>query len=90
MSSKVTHIIDGDTFEVSPAWEWNDQKGTIVRPVGYDTPEWGQPRYQEAKDKLAALILNKEIELKNAIKLTYNRLLCDVYYRNKNLVEYFV
>ena len=87
---KVTKIIDGDTFEIFPHWEWDGQKGNVVRPVGYDTPERGESGYQEAKDKLTALILNKEIELKNPIKLTYERLLCDVYYQNKNLAEYFI
>lgn len=36
---RVTSIIDGDTFEVSPEWKWNDETGTRVRPAGYDVPE---------------------------------------------------
>jgi len=89
MLYKVTKIVDGDTFEVSPNWEWEGQEGSVVRPRGYDTPERGQPGYEAAKEKLAGLILNKEVELKNPIKLTYYRLLCDVFYRGKNLAEYF-
>jgi len=88
MSFKVIKIIDGDTFEVSPKWKWNNQEGNIVRANGYDTPEEGQPGYQAAKDKLTRLILGKEVELKNPIKITYGRLLCDVYYQGKNLVDY--
>ena len=89
MSFKVIKVIDGDTFEVSPKWEWNNQEGNIVRANGYDAPEQGQPGYQAAKDKLTSLILGKEVELKNPIKITYGRLLCDVYYQGKNLAEYF-
>lgn len=89
MSFKVTKVIDGDTFEVSPNWEWNEEKGNVVRPTGYDTPEKGEPGYQEAKEKLTKLILGKEVELKNAIKITEGRLLCDVYYKGKNLADFF-
>jgi len=89
MSFNVIEVIDGDTFEVSPKWEWNNQEGNIVRANGYDAPEQGQPGYQAAKDELTSLILGKEVELKNLIKITYDRLLCDVYYQGKNLAEYF-
>lgn len=89
MSFKVTKVIDGDTFEVSPDWEWNNESGSGVRPNGYDTPEKDEQGYQAAKDKLSDLILNKEVELVKKIKLTYGRLLCDVEYNGKNLADYF-
>lgn len=89
MKHKVTRIIDGDTFEVLPNWEFEGQTGNVVRPLGYNTPEWGELGYQEAKDKLTGLILGKEVELENPIKLTYRRLLCDVYYQGRNLAGYF-
>lgn len=90
MSFKVTKIIDGDTFEVSPNWKWDGQEGNVVRPRGYDAPELGHLGYQVAKDRLVNLILNKEVELKNPVKLTYDRLLCDVYYQGRKLAEYFL
>lgn len=89
MSFKVTRVIDGDTFEVSPRWNWNNQTGDTVRANGYDAPERGQPGYQEAKEKLERLILNKSVELKNPIKITYGRLLCDVYIGGRNLADFF-
>lgn len=89
MNSKVIEVIDGDTFKVSPEWKWSDHSGSVVRAIGYDTPEEGQPGYQEAKDKLASLIFDKEVELKNPIRITYSRLLCDVYCNEKNLADYF-
>jgi len=89
MSFKVAKVIDGDTFEVSPNWKWNEQEGDVVRPEGYNTPEEGKPDYQAAKNKLTKLILGEEVELKKPIKITYGRLLCDVYYKGKNLAEYF-
>ena len=89
MSFKVTKVIDGDTFEVSPNWKWNNETGSVVRANGYNTPEVGKPGYQAAKDKLTDLILNKQVDLQEAIKLTYGRLLCDVEYDGMNLADYF-
>lgn len=37
----VTRNIDGDTFDVTPQWQWNCQTGSRVRPTGYDAPEMG-------------------------------------------------
>ena len=90
MTHTVTKIIDGDTFEVYPDWTWNGHEGSVVRPRGYDAPERYEAGYQAAKDKLSNLILDKEVELKNLVGLTYERLLCDVYYEGKSLAEYFV
>jgi len=89
MSFKVKIVIDGDTFTVTPNWKWDEQTGDTVRANGYNTPEQGQPGYEEAKSKLKNLIEGKDVELKNAIKITYGRLLCDVYYNEKNLKDYF-
>lgn len=89
MAWKVTEIIDGDTFKVSPNWKWQGESGDTVRANGYNAPEEGQPGYQEAKDKLRKLILSKEVELKNVIKVTFGRLLCDVYIGGKNLANFF-
>jgi len=89
MYFKVVEIIDGDTFKVSPKWKWNNQPGNIIRPNGYDTPEKGEPGYQEATQRLRDLIFQKQVELKNAIRITYGRLLCDVYVNGKNLADCF-
>lgn len=89
MVFEVTEVIDGDTFKVSPNWKWDDKEGDTVRPNGYNTPEQGQPGYQAAKEKLEGLILGKNVELKNAIKITYGRLLCDGYIDGKNIASFF-
>lgn len=89
MAFKVIEIIDGDTFKVSPNWKWNNETGDTIRPNGYNTPEKGEAGFEQAKQKLSRLINGKEVELKNAITLTYGRLLCDVYIDGKNLKDYF-
>ena len=90
METNVIEVIDGDTFRVSPRWKWNDKTGDKVRPTGYNTPEEGEEGYEEAKEKLRNLIEGETVELKNAVKVSYDRLLCDVYYNGKNLADYFL
>ncbi len=51
----VTKVIDGDTFVI--------EGGYSVRILSIDTDERGYPCYQEAKDKLEELILNKKVKL---------------------------
>lgn len=89
MSHKVTEIIDGDTFAVSPDWEWNGESGNIVRPVGYNTPEKDDSGYEYAKRNLKLLICGEEVELTNPVGISYGRLLCTVIFKGKNLADYF-
>jgi endonuclease YncB( thermonuclease family) len=85
----VTSVIDHDTFEVFPLWKWNCQTGSRVRFVSYDVPEAHICNSQAAKEKLSRLIFGKQVELWTAHKIDRNRLVCDVYFRNKKLADYF-
>ena len=87
-SHKVIEVIDGDTFVVSPNWTWNQLQGNRVRPTGYNAPEKGTYRYFAVKTKLENIILGKTVKIK-PIKMSYDRLLCDVYINGYNLAEYF-
>lgn len=51
----VSRIVDGDTLELG--------NGETVRLVGIDTPEVGQCGYQAASDRLAALVLGRQVRL---------------------------
>jgi endonuclease YncB( thermonuclease family) len=85
----VISVIDGDTFDVSPRWQWNSQTGTRIRPAGYDAPELGTYGGQAAKDKLSRLIYTQQVDLQTAHKVDRGRLVCEVFFRNKNLADYF-
>lgn len=88
----VTEVVDGDTFKVKPDWEWGEKKGDTVRPTGYNTPEKGEPGYEQAKQKLKDLILGKkvDVDIENAKTVDeWGRLVVDVYYNGKNLADYF-
>jgi len=85
----VVTIIDGDTFDVSPQWRWNDQDGSRVRPTGYNAPELQSYGGQAAKEKLTRLILGENVDLRSAHRIDRGRLVCDVYFKGNNLAEYF-
>jgi len=86
---RVNSVIDGDTFDVTPQWNWNGQAGTRVRPTGFNAPELHAHGGQAAKDKLSRLIMGQEIQLGTAYKVDRGRLVCDVSFRSRNLKEYF-
>lgn len=69
----VTEVIDGDTIKIDT--------GESVRLICIDTLERGQNGYQEAKDYLEGLVLDKEVKLVKDISETdkYDRLLRYVY-----------
>lgn len=85
----VTAIIDGDTFDVTPQWQWNSQTGSRIRPAGYDAPELHTYGGQAAKDKLSRLILGQQVDLREPHRVDRGRLVCEDYFRNKNLADYF-
>lgn len=86
----VSEVIDGDTFKVKDGWEWDGKRGDTVRPRGYNTPEREEPGYEQAKQKLKALVLGKRVDIRN-IKVVdeWGRLVTDVYCNGKNLADYF-
>mgnify|MGYP000639802180 CR=1 FL=1 len=49
----VTNVVDGDTLDLN--------NGDRIRFSGINTPETGECYYQEAKDFLSSLVLNKNV-----------------------------
>lgn len=80
----VIEILDGDTLRLG-----NGQK---VRLIGINAPENGQPYYTQAKEKLASLVIGKQVTLKYDVGKTdvYDRVLAYVYlgdtFVNKEIV----
>jgi len=81
----VTHIVDGDTFDIA--------SGERIRMIGIDTPERGEFFYKEASVRLGELIEGKEVVLIKDVSETdrYDRLLRHVYYEdvwiNKQMID---
>ena len=75
----VTKVIDGDTIEIDTQER--------IRLSGINSPETGECYYQEAKDRLTELILNKNIYLERDYtnKDKYKRLLRYIHLNNKEI-----
>lgn len=86
---KVTEVVDGDTFKVSPKWQDSGYTGDTVRPTGYNTPERGERGYEAATKKLMDLILGKNVQLGKAVNFDHGRIVCKVTFEGKDLSDYF-
>ena len=89
MSFEVIEIIDGGTFIIRPNWNWNDESGNIVRPVGYNPPEPDDLDFESVKEKLDNLLFSESVDLVDQVKLSYGRLLCTVLLKGQDIAEYF-
>lgn len=86
---EVTGIVDGDTFVVSPRWEWKRETGDRVRPIGYNAPEWGKPGSQDAREKLTKILFGRQVELRNPVDIDRGRLVCEVFIDGRNVADFF-
>ena len=83
--AQVVNVIDGDTIEVV-------LNGTTqrVRYIGMDTPEMGDPYFEEAKSANAAIVSGKTLTLVKDVSETdeYGRLLRYVFVEDDHFVNY--
>jgi endonuclease YncB( thermonuclease family) len=84
---KIESVIDGNTFEVSPPWEFDGETGTLVQATGYDAPRTGKGAIA-TEQKLSILMQNKDVELESPQGIQGGKLLCTVYFQGTNLADY--
>ena len=84
----VAAVIDGNTFEVSPQWEYDNEKGDLVHAKGYTAPKSGKAA-MAVEQRLSGLIQNKKVELGAPDGVKGNKLVCEVYYQGVNVANYF-
>jgi len=87
-NSRMSRVIDGDTFEVTVA----NGKKIQIDLVGIDAPEMpvkkkikGQPFSQKALKALSEMILNKPFSYRAYSRVVNNRILAVVYSEGKNV-----
>lgn len=68
---RVTRVIDGDTFETA-------SRKHPVRLAGVDTPERGEPGYEDARAALERLIADKTVEIDTKARDAYARSVANV------------
>lgn len=68
---RVVRVVDGDSFQT--------KDGRRIRLLGLDAPERSQCMYQEAKEKLTTLTLDKHVKLTDKVTDDYGRILANVF-----------
>lgn len=74
----VYNVVDGDTIDVLVDLGFKISTKQRFRLNGLDTPERGQPGYQEAKDFLIKQILDQQVRIKTTKVSKFGYYLADV------------
>ncbi len=75
LEAKVVHVPDGDTLKAN----CSDGQTVVVRLCSIDTPEKAQPYGPEAREALAAMVLNKSVRIEQTAQDRYGRLVGRVF-----------
>jgi micrococcal nuclease len=75
----VDNVVDGDTVDVTVDLGFKIYTKQRIRLNGIDTPERGQAGYQEAKEHLSTLVLNKTLVMKSTKLSKWGYYLGDFY-----------
>ncbi len=81
----VTQVIDGDTFDISPGWRWENEEGSRIRIANYDAPELRAQGGGAAKSRLERPILRQMVSIGNGYRVDRGRLVCDVFLNGRLL-----
>lgn len=95
---QVIKVYDGDTITIAAKLQMKDSPlyRFSVRMYGIDTPEIKghtedeRTVAKEARDTLSALLLHKNIRLKNVTTEKYGRILADVYLDNLHINNWLI
>ena len=94
-SGYVIKVYDGDSITIATQFQFNPNVWYrfSIRLNGIDTPEIKGSTDEEkqmaikARDRLADLILHKEVQLKNISYEKYGRILADIHLNSENINE---
>jgi len=87
-SFKVNAVLDGNTLEVTEAWEIDGKTGKKVIARGYDAPKKGKEAIS-MEQRLSVMLTDKNVELGPPYEVMGNKLFCNVYFQGMNLADHF-
>ncbi|MGV3223404.1 thermonuclease family protein [Staphylococcus hyicus] len=79
--AKVLRVIDGDTLVIDLDMGFETHTIKRVRLLGVDTPERGEPGYNEAKAFTTQVVLDNDVYVQTYQSDVFGRYLADVWYR---------
>lgn len=79
--ARVLRVIDGDTLVIDLDMGFETHTIKRVRLLGVDTPERGEPGYNEAKAFTTSAVLGKDVYVQTYQADAFGRYLADVWYQ---------
>lgn len=76
---KCVNVVDGDTLDIEVDMGFNNKTKQRFRLAGVDTPERGQPGWQEAKDFVAEFVKDRRLVIVSEKVDKYGRYLATVF-----------
>lgn len=81
----IFNVVDGDTVDAELDLGFSIKIKQRLRLNGIDTPERGQPGYQEAKEALTKFVLDKEVLVTTYKTSKYGQYLADIEFDNQQI-----
>ena len=75
--ARCTEVVDGDTFYA--------HDGERIRLANVNTPDRGEPGYEQAKNQLARLVLNKIVDYQVVARDPWGRAVSEVWVDNMSV-----
>ena len=86
----VYYVVDGDTVDVNVDLGFKVYTKQRIRLAGINTPERGQPGYEEAKQFLTEQVLNKVVRLQTTKASKWGYFLGDIYTANEHINQLMI
>jgi micrococcal nuclease len=77
--ARIVNVVDGDTVDAVIDVGFDITVTKRLRLLGIDTPERGQAGYQEAREALAAEVLNQEVTIVTEKSDSFGRYLASIH-----------
>ncbi|MFP4465804.1 MAG: hypothetical protein ACLFP1_02000 [Candidatus Goldiibacteriota bacterium] len=84
----VSSINNASAFRVAYGWKCGGKTGVFIRPAGFNAPKPGNSGYGQIVSRLDSLILGKKVQVGEVRGFLRDTLICDIYYKGKNILEY--
>ena len=86
----VDNIVNGDTFDIDPKWDFFGDTGCRVRIANFNAPELTETGFRGAiarwyKVQFNRRIFGREVKITGAHKINRDRLVCDLEFDGRDL-----
>ncbi len=87
MQLMVADVIDGESFRVNPDWNVQGERRDIVLLRDHTAPQLGTKAGEAFKQRLEELVLNRSVEILQAVRVGSGIVEADVFISGQNIAE---